>query len=143
MAKSLLSSLKVTARPEKNTSILSKRKDRLLRRLDEQRQLAQGLADNKPVTIYREKWVKNTEGVQELERIPRKTPKWFYQSNGTWFLEIRIGTTKIELEKDCTAIEVGDKNGLVDVIDTIVEAVKAGELDKQIEAAETAFSKKK
>ena len=143
MATSLLSKLKVTARPEKGTDMLSKRKERLLKRLDEQRQLAQGLLANEPVTIFREKWIKNSDGIQELERIPRKTPKWFFQSNGSWYLEVRIGTTKLELAKDCTAIEVGGREGLVDTIDTVINAVKAGELNKQIESAETAFSKRK
>lgn len=143
MTKSLLSNLKLSARPIKGTDIVSKRKERLLKRLDEQRLLAQGLIDNMPVTIYKEKWITNADtGQKEIKRIPRKTPKWFFQSNGTWFWEIRIGTTKIELAKNCNAIEVGDKEKLIDALNTIYEAIKAGELDKQIENTETTFGKK-
>ena len=143
MTKSLLSNLKLSARPTKGTDIVSKRKERLLKRLDEQRLLAQGLIDNMPVTIYKEKWITNADtGQKEIKRISRKTPKWFFQSNGTWFWEIRIGTTKIELAKNCNAIEVGDKEKLIDALNTIYEAIKAGELDKQIENTETTFSKK-
>lgn len=143
MAKSLLSNLKVTARPEKSNDILSKRKERLLRRLDEQLQLVQGLIDNQPVVIYRQRWIKGENDQPKLERIPRKVSKWFFQSNGSWYLELRIGSAKVEIAKDCNAIEVGDKEGLIETIDTVIEAIKEGELDKQIEAAETAFSKKK
>ncbi len=143
MTKSLLSLLKATSRPAKATDLLTKRKERLLKRLDEQRQLAEGMINAEVVVIQKEKWVINSEsGVKEMKLIPRKTQKWFFQSNGTWFFEIRIGTARLEIAKNCKAIELNSKEDLIDTINTIVEAIKIGELDKQIESAETAFSKK-
>jgi hypothetical protein len=144
MTKSLLSTLSVTARPEKATDLLSKRKERLLKRLDEQYQIAKGMINDELVVIQKEKWVTNSEsGLKEMKLVPRKPAKWFFQNNGNWFFEIRIGSARLELEKNCTAIELNSKEELLEVINTVVEAIKLGELDKQIKSAETAFSKKK
>ncbi|MCP4992021.1 MAG: hypothetical protein GY928_40010 [Colwellia sp.] len=96
------------------------------------------------VVIQKEKWVTNSEsGLKEMKLVPRKPAKWFFQNNGNWFFEIRIGSARLELEKNCTAIELNSKEELLEVINTVVEAIKLGELDKQIKSAETAFSKKK
>jgi hypothetical protein len=144
MTKSLLSSLRVTSKPSKATDLLGKRKERLLKRLEEQRQLAEGMINDELVVIHKEKWVTNNEtGLKELKLFQRKTAKWFFQNNGTWFFEIRIGKARLELEKNCTVIELSSKEDLLESINIITEAIKIGELDKQIQSAETGFSKKK
>lgn len=142
MAKSILSGLTLSETKVKATDLLGKRKEKLINNLGIQKQLAEGLIKNEPVTIYKEKWTKSESGKQDISRIPRKVNKWFNQISGTYFLTPRIGTAKLELAKGMTSIEVGDKANLPSVIDTLIEAIKAGELDKQIESAETAFSKK-
>jgi hypothetical protein len=144
MTKSLLSTLTVTSRPAKASDLLSKRKERLLKKLEEQRQLAEGMINDELVVIHKEKWVTNNEtGLKELKLFQRKTPKWFFLNNGTWFFEIRIGKARLEFEKNLTAIELESKEDLIESIKIIAEAIKLGELDKQIQSAETGFSKKK
>lgn len=48
---------------------------------------------------------------------------------GNCFFTIRYGAKLIELEKGKAAIGVGDKAELVAVIEAVIEAVRAGELD--------------
>ena len=50
-------------------------------------------------------------------------------------MAINYGSKQIELLKGKTAIDVGDTANLVTVLDTVISAVKNGELDVQIEAA--------
>jgi len=80
MAKSILSGLNLSETKSKATDLLGKRKQKLLQNLEVQKQLAQGLIDNEPVTIFKEKWIKTTEGKQELERITRKVKKMAQKS---------------------------------------------------------------
>ena len=56
--------------------------------------------------------------------------------SGVWFLEVRYGARALKLNKSgATSIVVGERDKLVDTIRTVIEAVRAGELDAAIEAA--------
>jgi hypothetical protein len=50
-------------------------------------------------------------------------------------LAINYGSKQIELQKGKTAIDVGTTDKVVMVLETVISAVKNGELDMQIEAA--------
>ena len=52
-----------------------------------------------------------------------------------WFMELRYGGKALKLSGDRTAVEVGDKAKLVETVATLIEAVKAGKLDKALLAA--------
>ena len=50
-------------------------------------------------------------------------------------MELRYGGKALKLSGNRTAIEVGDKAKLTETVATLIEAVKAGELDKMLLAA--------
>jgi hypothetical protein len=131
MPTSLLSSLKVTARPEDGSSNpLVQRREKLLTKLGQQKILATALIEQEVHTFYREKWVKNEEtGEKEKVKVPKKVSPWFYKRNNRYYLEVRSSNRPLELQKGMHAIEVGEEDALVTTIETIIQAVVAGELD--------------
>ena len=145
MTKSLLSSLKVTSRPEKTSdNPLLKRREKLLSKLDQQLAMADALINGETYTAYREKWQKNPEtGQQEKIRIPKNVAKWFYKRNNQYFFEVRYANKALELSKGNHAIEVGALENLIKTINTVSDAVVAGELDALLENVTTNLSKKK
>ncbi|ALZ77330.1 DUF6641 family protein [Rheinheimera sp. F8] len=130
----LLSTLKVIDRPkiEAKPPILGKRM-KLIDRLEEQLTMAKAMLDKTPFEAFREKSVKDPEtGERKTIRKRRSVRPWYYDSNEHYYIEIKVGLKAIELEKGKTAIDVGPKEQLPDVINTIIQAVEKGELDTHI-----------
>lgn len=141
----LLSSLKLSARPEKtrDNPILKKR-EKLLTKLNQQLAMAQSYIAGETYTVYKEKWQKNEEtGQQEKIQIAKRISPWYYQRNNQYFFEVRYGNKPLELSKGNHAIEVGEQEKLVATIKTVIEAVVACELDPLLEKVTSHLSKKK
>jgi hypothetical protein len=131
---SILSSLKVIARPkiEPKPPIIGKRL-RLIEKLDEQLAIAQAMLDGQPFEAYREKKVTDPEtGEKKVVRKRKAVRPWYFDDKEHYFFEIRVGFKAMEIDKGKTAIDVGDKTQLPTVINAIIKAVEAGELDQQI-----------
>ena len=141
----LLSSLKLSTRPEKTSdNPVLKRREKLLTKLDQQLAMAKAHIAGESYTAYREKWQKNPEtGAQEKVKIPKNVAKWFYKRNNQYFFEVRYGNQALELSKGNHAIEVGEQDNLVATISTVINAVVAGELDTLLEKVITPLTKKK
>lgn len=130
----LLSTLKVIDRPkiEAKPPILGKRM-KLIDRLEEQLAMAKAMLDKAPFEAFREKSVKDPEtGERKTIRKRRSVRPWYYDSNEHYYIEIKVGLKAIELEKGKTAIDVGPKEQLPDVINTIIKAVEKGEIDNHL-----------
>jgi hypothetical protein len=141
----LLSSLKLSARPEKtkDNPILKKR-EKLLTKLNQQLAMAQSHVAGETYTVFKEKWQKNEEtGQQEKVQIAKKVSPWFYKRNNQYFCEVRYGNKPLELSKGNHAIEVGEQENLVQTIETVIEAVVAGELDPLLDKVVSHLSKNK
>ena len=70
-------------------------------------------------------------------------PWWRPVQNGTYAFFIRSGLKPIEFAKDKTAIAVASIDKLPSVIDTLITAVRNGELDEALaQAAKQATPKK-
>lgn len=81
-------------------------------------------------------WRKNEAGERlQVETRKRFRHGWFENAAGQTFFALRYAGKAIELAKDKNAIEVGELAKLPTIIDTLVEAVNAGELDTQLIAA--------
>jgi hypothetical protein len=141
----LLSSLKLSTRPEKTTDNPTlKKREKLLTKLNQQRAMAQSHVAGETYTVYKEKWQKNADtGQQEKIQIPKKVSPWYYPRNNQYFFEVRYGNKPLELSKGNHAIEVGEQESLVPTIETVIEAVVAGELDPLLDKVTSHLSKKK
>lgn len=137
MSKSILAALKLIQKPEaKSSDPIIERRNRLLERLQEQKALALCYVDGKPfVGPDKQKKVVNKEtGVTTTETVQKRVKAWFNGSADNMLLEIRYGNVAIELVPGKTVIEVGKVAKLVPTIETVIEAVNAGEVDELLKA---------
>lgn len=132
MTTSVLSSLKVIARPkiEPKPPVLGKRL-KLIEKLEQQKEMAVCMIENRRFEAFRDKKVKNPEtGEVTVQRRPTTVRPWYYDSDDHYYLEVKVNNKPIELQKGKPAIDVGEKAKLPEVIDTIIKATESGELDE-------------
>jgi len=125
-----LKSLSFTTVPKGAVNPVLVRRGKLVTRLEEQKSLA--LDPNYVPTIKR--WKKSDDGTKQLVDLQRRIrPWWRTDVAGGIVLTVRYGFKTIEFEKGKAGIAVPSKEKLVGVIDTLVAAVRAGELDGILE----------
>jgi hypothetical protein len=108
------------------------RRVRVIARLEEQKLLLKDPTHQRSVRS----WVKNEQGEKSLvETKQRVLPWWSSQPNGSYVLFIRSGWKAIEFEKGKAAIVVPSLERLPSIIDTLITAVRNGELDEQLALA--------
>ena len=138
MSTSILNTLKLTAaRKSRAQPDLVKRRNKLLQKLTEQRELAAALQQGQHYAPKRLRSLRDAEtGARVVKEIAVRIKPWFWTGEkGECLLAINYGSKQIELQKGKTAIDVGNTENLVGVLETVITAVKNGELDVQIEAA--------
>ena len=130
-----LSSLKlVTAvKPTALAPIVQKR-NKLIKRLYEQIELAKALAEGREYMTTRLRTVKDAETNEtKTVSLPMRVKAWWFNAeNGKLCVTVKYGTKTIELAKGKTAVELTSEEDLVSVLETLKAAVDAGELDEQI-----------
>ena len=91
---------------------------------------------NPAYIITEQKWEVGQDGVKSLVERQRKVKRWWLDgAGGEVLLTVRYGARSIEFEKGKAAIVVGSKDKLPEVIDAVIAAVQAGELDGHLESA--------
>lgn len=110
---------------------------KLIDRLTEQKELSEADLKGEQLTKTRVKFVKDdTTGETTRIEVPKKIRRWWWKDEtDAVMLVIRYGNKLVQIAKDKGTIEVGTLDKLPKVIDTVIEAVKAGELDKALKAA--------
>jgi hypothetical protein len=134
----ILNTLKLTAaRKTRALPTVVKRRNKLLIKLGEQRMLADAQAQGLHYTPTRYRSFKDADtGARIAKQVPVRIKPWFWiGEKGECLLAINYGSKQIELQKGKTAIDVGDVANLCAVLDTVIDAVRNGELDPQIETA--------
>jgi uncharacterized protein DUF6641 len=122
-----LKSLNIVPLPRSGSNPTLDRRARIVARLEEQKML---LNDSTYMRSVRS-WSKDQEGKKILvETKQRVLPWWSAQSNGSFVFFIRSGWKPIEFEKGKAAIAVQSLEKLPSVIDTLIAAVRNGELDE-------------
>lgn len=105
------------------------RRNKLIVRLQQQR----SLVEDPNFIIKTQKWIADETGEKQLrEKQKRVRPWWRTDVTGVVVLTVRYGAKPIEFQKGKSAIAVGTKDKLLGVIDTVIAAVAAGELDGAI-----------
>ena len=108
------------------------RREKLIARLEDQKTLAKD--PTFALTVTRS--VKNSEGIKEKVEVKKPLrPNWRTDSKGAVILTVRYGFKTIEFEKGKAGIAVPSKEKLVAVIDTLITAVRQGELDELLAQA--------
>lgn len=135
---SALAQLKLTTfQKPQALSAVQLRRNKLIQRLREQMQLAAAAESGKTAGFSRTRQVRDAEtGETRMVRQPKRVKAWWSQTEaGKLALTVRYGSKLLEFSKGKAAVEVTDLPQLVPTLEIIVQAVAAGELDAQIEAA--------
>jgi len=135
---SILNSLKLTtAKKPRHVPPIQIRRNKLSAKLWEQIQLAKSHKDGTPfsVTKYKSVTDRATGERKQVEQPKRLKSWWFVNEQGKLSVSVRYGTQVIELAKGKYSIEVADESALIAALETVKQAVEAGELDAQINTA--------
>lgn len=129
-----LSKLKIVAQQQKRLqSKTEHRRAKLLEKLDDQLAMVQALLDGESFSRIRRIWKTNEAGERILVERPKRMRPWYWMGASGCYFQVWYGSKVVELKPGMTAVQVGSKDELPDVIRDIMEAVKLGELDLQIE----------
>ena len=136
----ILKSLTFTTVPKIGANPVLDRRAKVVERLEEQKLLLKDPTYKRTVRSS----VKKDGERTIVEKHQRVLPWWRSVPNGTYAFFIRSGFKPIEFDKGGkTAIAVPSLDKLPSVIDTLITAVRNGELDEQLaQAAKQATPKK-
>ena len=122
----VLKSLSFTARPKTGNDPVQTRRAKFVAKLEEQKLLLKD--PNHVRTIQR--WVKVNGERQAVTKQQAVRPWWKTDPAGQVVMSIKFGAKPIEFEKGKAGIVIPSKDKLPAVIDTLISAVRAGELDE-------------
>ncbi|MEW6639023.1 MAG: DUF6641 family protein [Pseudomonadota bacterium] len=130
----VLKSLSFTSLPKSSNDPILARRAKFAAKLEEQKML---LADPAYIrTIQRTAEVDGQKQPTVLRQ--RVRPWWKTDQSGQLVMSVKFGARPIEFEKGKAGILVPSKDKLPAVIDTLIEAVRAGELDDLLAQASKA-----
>ena len=121
----VLKSLSFTALPKSGNDPVQLRRAKFVARLEEQKLLLQD--PNHVRTVQR--WTKVDGERQATTKQQAVRPWWKTDASGQVVMSVKFGAKPVEFEKGKAGIVVGSKDKLPAVIDTVIAAVRAGELD--------------
>lgn len=131
-----LKTLKLAAAVAAATDPMQRGRAKLLSYLGDQKSLA--MAEMEGRTFAPSRTVRRKNDAGEMVRVeqPRHVRRgWFRGADGNLYFQLRYGSKPLALGKDVNAVAVDEVGNIPGVVDTLVEAVNAGELDQQITAA--------
>jgi hypothetical protein len=122
----VLKSLSFTALPKSNSDPVQQRRAKFVAKLEEQKLLLKDPNHVRPVP----RWTKVDGQRQATTKQQAVRPWWKADPAGQVVMSVKFGARPIEFEKGKAGIVVPSKDKLPALIDTLIAAVKAGELDE-------------
>ncbi len=129
----------LTTLPQMQANPVMDRRNRTIANLEEQKRLLQGPGYTRTVKV----WTNKDGERQQAEKKQRVLPWWRVFPNGSVVLTVRVAQKPIEFEKGKAGIAVPSVEKLPSVIDTLITAIRNGELDEQLAQASKVFPTKK
>jgi len=132
-----LNALKLTtARKPRALPDAVKRRNKLILKLTEQRELALAQSEGRTYAPKRLRTVQDADGNRVVrEQAVRIKPWWWTGEKNETLLAVFYGSKTLELVKGKTAVEVANSKDLINVLDVLISAAQNGELDAQMDAA--------
>jgi hypothetical protein len=121
----VLKSLSFTALPKTGNNPVQTRRAKFVSKLEEQKLLLKDPAHVRTV----QRWVKVDGDRQATTKQQAVRPWWKTDPAGQIVMSVKFGARPIEFEKGKAGIVVPSKDKLLAVTDTLIAAVRAGELD--------------
>lgn len=129
-----LDALTIVAKPNlRPVTAEDQKRHKLIIKLQEQLSMVEAELSGK--TYKRLKWVTlpNIHGEPErIQRPVRVKPWWMKDRTGNVLFALKYGAKPIQIAKDKSAIQVASTAELPAIINTLIRAVDAGELDVQL-----------
>jgi hypothetical protein len=122
----VLKNLTFTAVPVRSHDPVAVRRAKLVSRLEEQRLLLQNPSYVRTV----QRWAGKGDERRQVEKQQRVRPWWRTDSAGNLVMSVFYGAKPIEFEKGKAGIAVASRDKLPALVDALVGAAKAGELDE-------------
>ena len=137
MSTTSLAALKLTAaRKPRALPDVVKRRNKLLSKLKEQRELALAQSEGRTYVPRRLRTVRDADGNTTVREMPvRIKPWWWTGEKNETLLSVFYGSKTLELGKGKTAVEIANPRELVNVLDVLIIATQNAELDAQIDTA--------
>ena len=127
--KQSLKSLTFTVLPKREANPVQERRTKTIARLEEQKQLFANPTFTRTVRTT----MKGEDGARTVvEKQQRVAPWWVTMPDGSCLFTIRSGWKPIEFDKGKSAIVVHSHDKLPAIIDTLISAVRNGELDEHL-----------
>ena len=131
-----LSKFKLVAVAQKQVqSKAEHRRAKLIEKLEDQLAMAEALIKGENFRKYKQVWGHSEQGERIRLDREKRVRAWYWMSAAGCYFSVFYGSRVLKLEGDNTAITVGARDKLPEIIRAVIEAVKAGELDKSIEEA--------
>jgi hypothetical protein len=121
----VLKSLSFTALPKTTNDPVQARRAKFVAKLEEQKLLLQDPTHVRTV----QRWTKVNGERQATTKQQAVRPWWKTDPSGQVVMSVKFGAKPIEFEKGKAGIVVPSRDKLPAVIDTLIAAVRAGELD--------------
>jgi len=137
MSTSSLAALKLTtARKPRALPDVVKRRNKLLSKLKEQRELALAQSEGRTYVPRRLRTMRDADGNTTVREMPVRIKAWWWtgEKNET-LLSVFYGSKTLELGKGKTAVEIANPRELVNTLDVLIIATQNAELDAQIDTA--------
>ena len=137
MSTSSLAALKLTtARKPRALPDVVKRRNKLLSKLKEQRELALAQSEGRSYVPRRLRTMRDADGNSTVREMPvRIKPWWWTGEKNETLLSVFYGSKTLELGKGKTAVEIANPRELVNALDVLIIATQNAELDAQIDTA--------
>lgn len=133
---SILKNLKLAASiPAPSRDAKQTARTKLLRYLKEQKAVAMADIEGRAYAATKIVYSNDENGRRVRAEAPRMVRRGWADADGALLFQLRYGSKPLALAKGMSAIEVGKLDALPAVIDVLVQAVNAGELDQQLAAA--------
>ena len=124
-----LMSLTFTVLPKREANPVQERRTKTIARLEEQKLLISNSNYTRTVRTS----MKGEDGVRTtVDKQQRVAPWWVQVADGSYLFTIRSGWKPIEFDKGKSAIVVLSQDKLPAIIDTLITAVRNGELDEHL-----------
>ena len=137
MSTTSLAALKLTtARKPRALPDVVKRRNKLLSKLKEQRELALAQSEGRTYVPRRLRTMRDADGNTTVREMPVRIKAWWWtgEKNET-LLSVFYGSKTLELGKGKTAVEIANPRELVNALDVLIIATQNAELDAQIDTA--------
>ena len=104
---------------------------KMLDALELQVKAAEAELAGKIFTVPRMRYVNDAATGERVKREIQEAvkPWWWKDMSGCYYLQLKYGTKKLEIAPGKFSIEVGSADELVVTLETVMKAVKKGELD--------------